>query len=221
MKWQRGQALVESAVVMPVLILMVLLAVQLIWLVFAQSTFRGAVSYALRAGALHHGDERIMARTLVVGMASLQPVTLASLTPEREELWQAQLQSSLQQWLHFQWAGKLTTLAPTEQVLAAQAETRYDLELAQWVHELAVDHPALRFNATTQQQRPQLAIEVWWCLPLEVPLAAQVLVALRSWLQSPAQRFCKLREEVVGRPLWALEQRLEGPLLSGYRHGLN
>lgn len=213
--------MVESAVVMPLLLVMVLLVVQLLWLVFAQSTFRTAVSYALRAGAIHHGDERVMARTLVVGMASLQPVSLQSLEPERHELWQAQLQSTLKQWAHFQWAGQLTTLSPTKAQLQELSERRYDLESERWLHEVAVDHPALRFNAITQQQQPELSIEVWWCLPLEIPLAAQLLVELRSWLNSPAQRFCKLREEVVGRPLWALEQRLAGPLLSGYRYGLN
>lgn len=224
----QGQAAVETLIVLPVVILSVLLVVQLLWLVFASATFRVAVSYSLRAGSINHGSMDSMERTLVAAMASLQPLLAEGAKPGAEpsagRIAQAQLKATAKQWLHYQLSGRLQVHRPAPEVLKQQVERRYDLVTASWVNELAVDHANVRLqgkNGELWQQQRQLEIEVWWCLPLEVPLAAQVLTGLRQWWASPAQRHCRLRENLVGRPLWALQQRLSAPLQSGYREGLN
>ncbi|MGQ4276293.1 TadE/TadG family type IV pilus assembly protein [Pseudidiomarina sp. E22-M8] len=224
---QRGQAVVETMLVLPVVLLTLLLVLQLLWLVFASATFRVAVSYSLRAGSINHGSLDAMERTLVAGMASLQPIIPATKTggePSRLEVQRAQLEATARQWLHYQLSGKIKVHQPTAEVLQTYAERRYDLASGIWVNELAVDHASVRMQGVGTerwQQQRQLEIEVWWCLPLEIPFAAQVLTELRQWWKSAAQAHCRLREEVVGRPLWALQQRISTPLQSGYREGLN
>ncbi|MFC0444425.1 TadE/TadG family type IV pilus assembly protein [Pseudidiomarina halophila] len=224
---QNGQAVVETLIVLPVVLLTLLLVVQLLWLVFASATFRVAVSYSLRAGSINHGSLAAMERTLVAGMASLQPAVPATESgdePSKSELQGVQLKVTAQQWLHYQLSGKIQVHQPSSEILNSEAERRYDLVSGTWINELAVDHALVRMQTEDPerwQQQRQLEIEVWWCLPLEVPLAAQLLTELRQWWTSAAQAHCRLREEVVGRPLWALQQRLSTPLQSGYREGLN
>ncbi|MEA3587469.1 hypothetical protein J6I75_03805 [Pseudidiomarina sp. 1APP75-27a] len=225
---RQGQAAVETLVALPVLILTVLLVVQVLWLVFANATFRVAVSYSLRAGTINHGSINAMERTLVAAMASLQPLLPEGAGreqgPSRNQLRRAQLAATARQWLHYQLTGRLQIHGPTEAVLREHSERRFDLMIDDWVNELPVDYASARIqdtDAVVWEQQRQLDIEVWWCLPLEVPLAAQVLMQLRRWWTSPAQRHCRLREELTGRPLWAMQQRLAAPLLSGYREGLN
>lgn len=224
---QNGQAAVETLITLPVVLITLLLLIQLLWLVFASATFRVAVSYSLRAGSLNHGSLVAMERTLVAGMASLQPTMPATDygdEPSNTELHGAQLKATAQQWLHYQLSGKIQVHQPSAEVLKTQTERRYDLASGSWLNELAVDHAMVRMQAGDPerwQQQHQLEIEVWWCLPLEIPLAAQVLTELRQWWSSAAQTHCRLREAVVGRPLWALQQRLSAPLQSGYREGLN
>ena len=210
-----GQASIEAVIVLPLLLLTALLIVQLLWLVFAQSTFNVAVAFAVRAGSLNHGSTQAIERTLSAGMASLLPQRVEGQPATRSELRTAHWRATLQQHLHAQLARKITVHQPTAEQLKTQVERRYDLVSGRWLNELAVDHPALR------QRETMLELEVWWCLPLQVPLAAQVIMELRNWWDAPAQRFCALRAEVLGQPLWALQQRLSQPLLSGYREGLN
>lgn len=224
---QNGQAVVETLIALPVILITLLLVIQLLWLVFASATFRVAVGYSLRAGSINHGSLVAMERTLVAGMASLQPAVPVAVNgdePSKSDLQGAQLKVTAQQWLHFQLSGKIKVHQPSADVLNTQVERRYDLVNETWINELAVDHALVRMQTVDPerwQEQRQLEIEVWWCLPLEVPLAAQVLAELRQWWTSAAQAHCRLREEVVGRPLWALQQRLSTPLQSGYREGLN
>ena len=218
-KWRlpvaNGQASIEAISVIPLLGLTVLLIVQLLWLVFAQSTFNVAVAFAVRAGSLNHGSTQVVERTLSAGMASLRPQYVEGMAPPPEQLRVAHWRATIQQYAHAQWASKIIVHQPTAEQLKTQVQRRYDLVSAAWLNELAVDHPQLR------QRESVMELEIWWCLPLHVPFAAQVLTQLRNWWDEPAQRFCALREEVSGQPLWALQQRLSQPLLSGYREGLN
>ncbi|RUO61943.1 hypothetical protein [Pseudidiomarina insulisalsae] len=217
----RGQAMVETLVLLPVILLGVLLVVQLIWLLFATATFRVAVSYSVRAGSLNHGERAIMERTLTAAMASLELQFPGATEPQALELQKLALLASARQWLHFQLTGKLQVHRPKAQVMAAEAERRYDLKQQRWVHELAVDHPHTRMAASndpaTWQQQRMLDVEVWWCLPLQVPLANRVVAELKNQFASAAQRHCWLRGQIQGKQYWALEQRLALPLLSGYR----
>ncbi|CAB0149551.1 hypothetical protein PSI9734_00115 [Pseudidiomarina piscicola] len=223
---QSGQAAVEALIVLPVVVLTVLLVVQLLWLVFANATFRVAVSYSLRAGSINHGSRLAMERTLVAAMASLEPVWFAGEAPEpsRFELRRMQLKVTAKQWLHYQLTGRLQVHRPTAETSREESERRYDLTSARWLQELAIDHARTRTSqadAQRWQRQRELDIEVWWCLPLEVPFAAQVLSQMKQWWGDPAQRHCAVREQLLGRPMWALQRRLAAPLQSGYREGLN
>ena len=216
-----GQALVESLIVMPVLLLTVLLLLQLVWIAFAHATVQTATNYSARAGAVNHGSRTAMERTFVAGMASLVPQWFAQLPPATAERWQTQLAATARQWAHFQWAGKLQLHRPTAAVFREQAEHRYDLVAQQQVQELAIDHASLRLAAASDPEQWQadrmLEIEIWWCMPLRIPLAAVVLVTLKNFRASAAQQFCQSRQMLTGQPMWALEHRVTQPLLSGYR----
>ncbi|WP_258240096.1 TadE/TadG family type IV pilus assembly protein [Pseudidiomarina homiensis] len=218
---QKGQALVESLIVFPILLVTTLLVTQLLWIALAHATVQTATNYSARAGTINHGQRAVMERTFIVGMASLVPQWFTSLPPSTTERWQAQLAATARQWARFQWAGKLQILRPTAQVLQEHAEQRYDLASEQWVNELAVDHASLRLaeaaDAKQWQAARTLEIEVWWCLRLQVPLAAALLAALKNANASAAQQFCHSRQMLSGQPLWALEHKVAYPLLSGYR----
>ncbi len=206
---------------MPVLLLAVLMLLQLLWIAFAHATVQTATNYSARAGALNHGSPALMEKTFVAGMASLVPQWFTQLPPKTTERWQAQLAATARQWAHFQWAGKLQLHRPTAAVFREHAELRYDLVSQQQVRELAVDHATLRLAAASDPEQWQtdrmLEIEIWWCMPLRVPLAAAVLVALKNVRASAAQQFCQSRQMLTGQPMWALEHRVTQPLLSGYR----
>lgn len=220
-----GQALIETLLVLPVLVLSVLLILQLFWLGLAQATVQTAVNYSTRAGTIHHGDRTVMERTFIAGVASLVPQWFAELPPGQGAIWQAKTTAAAQQWAHFRWAGKLQIHSPTAETLQREGELRYDLKTATLVHELAVDHANLRSRASGAAQQWQaermLDVEVWWCLPLEIPLAGQLLGELKSYLGTPAQRFCQQRQLLSGQPYWALAHRVAYPLLSGYRSTQN
>lgn len=218
---QQGQVMTESLVVLPILALAVLLLAQLIWIALAHATVQTATNYSARAGTLNHGLRSVMEKTFIAGMASLVPQWFAQLPPATTERWQAQLKATARQWAHFQWAGKLQVHQPTQQTLQEHGEWRYDLVTKQQVHELAVDHAVVRMAAAVDPQKWQtqrmLEIEIWWCLPLRVPMAAKVLATLKNARASAAQKFCQMREMLGGQPLWALEHKVAYPMLTGYR----
>lgn len=213
--------MVESLIVLPVLIVALLLLAQLLWIAIAHATVQTATNYSARAGTLNHGARSVMEKTFIAGMASLVPQWFTQLPPTRSERWQAQLKATARQWAHFQWAGKLEVHRPTAQTLQDHGESRYDLVTKQQVHELAVDHPEVRMAAAVDPEQWQaqrmLEIEIWWCLPLRVPMAAKILTTLKNARASAAQQFCQTRELISGQPLWALEHKVAYPLLSGYR----
>lgn len=218
---QRGQAMVESLLVFPLLLISLLLIVQLIWLALAQASVEVATHYSVRAGALNHGSQEAITKTLIAGMASLIPQRFEQLPPSRAQQWQAQFAATAKQWAHFQWAGKLQIHRPTATVIQEQAEHRYDLRTGRMVDELAVDHAAVRLAAAPDPAQWQadrtLDIEVWWCLPLRVPLASVLLSKLKNARASAAQQFCQTRQKITGQVLWALEYRATHRLESGYR----
>lgn len=218
----RGQAMLETLIALPVVVLTILLFLQLVWLGLASATLQTAVNFSVRAGTIEHGKREVMERTLVAGMASIVPHHLTNLPPTTAELWQAQVGAVTEQWVHFKWAAQLKVHSPTAEIVRTSGEQRYDLELGRMVTELAVDHPKLRSAATADkgvqwQAERMLDVEVWWCWPLEVPLAGRLLSELRSRFGTPAQGFCQRRQQLNGQPLWALQHRVAYPMLSGYR----
>lgn len=218
----QGQALIETTLILPLVLLTVLLMLQLLWLLFVQYNLWLAASYTLRTGALQHGSESAMKQTLAVAMTATRPVLLEDTSEvDAREFRLLAARLSAEQMLHTAIAARITVKAPTTEQFERFSETRFDLVLNQEVKEIAIDHPQVRMAATDNPQEwlaaRQLKLELWWCQPLEVPLAATILAELRTLVNNPVQLFCAAREAVVGKPLWGLRHEIEGPMLSGYR----
>ncbi len=218
-----GQVTVEAALMLPLFIWVVLALLQLIWIFWVQHTLAIAAQYAVRTGMVQHGAVAPMTRTLATAMVSVQPQWLQATDAEavQQELRQLAVQETAKQWLYAQVAARIQVLNPTATMFQEQAQTTYDLREQRWVQEISIDHTPLRLaesvNPAAWVRARELEIEVWWCLPLEIPLVAEALQAARNLWRHPAQRFCAVRETVVGKPLWALRANAAGPMQSGYR----
>lgn len=218
----RGQALVETTLLLPLVLLAALLLLQLLWLAFVQYNLWLAASYTLRTGALQHGNEAAMERTLASAMAASRPVLLSDTAkPDGAAFRLLAARLTAEQLLHAKLAARIRVDSPSAAQFEQFSETRFDLLLNRQVKEIAIDHPMVRLAASDNPQQwlaaRQLKLEIWWCQPLQVPLAAAVLAELSTLLNNPVQVFCAAREAALGKPLWGLRHTVEGPMLSGYR----
>lgn len=220
---QLGVATIEAMLLTPLIFWMLLAALQLIWLFWAQHMLHNTSHYVLRAGQLQHGDLSTMRNVLATGMAStrLQWQSFNEEGSETANLRAGAWRATASALLHARLASTIQLHSPTAQAQKRFNEQRYDLRKQQWVNEIAIDHALARTAGMELTDEwlaaRQLDIEIWWCMPLQVPLVAP---ALQTWLQlfeSPAQRFCRVREVLVGKPLWPLISRRKGPMLSGFR----
>lgn len=218
---ERGAVLLEALFILPLVVWLALAALQIVWLFWAQQMLANTSHYVLRAGQLHHGDVKVMQRVLATGMAGtqLQTTGRAEVSPDtmRQDVWQATAQALL----HGQLAARVQVLTPTAQQVQQYRERRYDLRSQQWVTEIPVDHSRVRLAEVRDSEAwlaaRQLQLEIWWCLPLEVPWVGRVLQQAQRWNGQAAHQFCQLREGLIGKPLWPLRVRRQGPMLSGYR----
>src|SRR5690554_91995 len=220
---QRGTATIEAAILLPLMIWLILAVTQLIWIFWAQHILHNTGHYVLRAGQLQHGELRTMHNVLATGMASTQLQAPRAKpdandsdkeTAMRTAAWRATTAALV----HGRLASTIVIHSPTPALQQQASERRYDLRSADWVQEIPIDHALARTHSledpTTWLAARQLDIEIWWCMPLQVPLVAPVLQSWWQLLESPAQRFCRLRQAVVGKPLWPLVTRRKGPMQS-------
>lgn len=220
-----GASTVEAMILLPLVIWLALAGLQLIWLFWAQQTLHTTGHYVLRAGQVQHGSQNSMHNVLATGMASiaLQWHEQPRADDDRSAVKAGALRATTLALVHSRIAAKITVHSPQPIERESYSEHRYDLRSATWLTEIAVDHARARVSELTSEQQlawlnaRQLEIEIWWCLPLEVPLVAPVLQAGWHWLDNPAQRFCRSREQLVGKPLWPLVTRRKGPMQSSYR----
>lgn len=206
--YQRGQTVIETAIILPLVLLVSLLVMQLLWITWQQYTLWTASSYVLRTAALQSLNPDAMRNTLAAAMTAVQP-QLAE-PSDSEQIPYAQLAVALaKSQLWARWAARIEVLQPTAQQLQAQGGA------------ILVDHNALRYQASDDSASYLAArtieLEIWWCMPLRVPMAAEALALLRRPLANPVQRFCLQRQSFSEAPLWGLRYRLTGPLLSPYR----
>lgn len=203
---QAGQALIETAIMLPLVVLASLLMLQLLWIGWVQYNLFTASSYVLRTAALQSVNADAMRTTLAATMAAVQPHIT---TDKSSSNYPAVLRAVGKNLLWAQWASRIAVLQPT----AAQLHDEDGL--------IAVDHANLRYQASNDGAKflaaRTIELEIWWCMPLQVPLAAEALAALRQPLANPVQRFCQLRQGLSEAPLWGLRYRLQGPLLSPYQ----
>ena len=217
-----GASTVEALIILPLVIWIALAALQLLWIFWAQHTLHNTGHYVLRAGQVAGGSTTSMTNVLATGMAATELQWFAT-DPDDNYQRQAALQATTKMLLHAHVAAQITRHSPTTEQTQHYAERRFSLPQHKWVQEIAVDHALGRTAALTveaQQQwlaARQLDIEIWWCLPLQVPMVAPALQSWRQWVDDAAQRFCRSRELVLGKPLWPLVTRRKGPMLSGFQ----
>lgn len=214
-----GQSMVETLIVLPIMTLGCAAVVQLLLIFWQQQTVAMAAQYALRAGSLNHARTGVMKTTFAAVMAGLKPQL------DNPDSLVDMSKALLQQRLHLAKAGKLERLLPTAKHFKRYAERRWLPGERRWVKELAVDHlqaRARRYAGAEREyweQAHTIAITGVWCMPLEIPLAAELLVKTQSWFSdSDAQRFCRLRAKLFSQPLWALPFSAQQALMSGFRN---
>lgn len=224
---KRGQATTELALALPVLFLVVFGGIQLCWIFWQQQHLNMVGSHVLREGTIEHGQKSLMERTLVKFMAGLKAPE-SDLVSQAERVTQAVAHYARQR-LHFQLAGRLTILQPTSVSINAEQEQRFDPTSGKTWQEIPVDHATARLAESDQPEQwlaaRQLEVEIIWCMPLQIPLASQMIQAAgQSWWavaqsgrDKAAWRFCQLRQAFFEHPLWPLYWRGSGTMLSGYK----
>jgi len=214
-KKQSGQASVELLVVWPVIVASVFTFVQALIIWWGQQTLTVANQYAVRAGSINHGSYDAMVNTLAAGMAGLKPQL------DIDSRLKAATKSIAKQQLHFSRFAQLNVLSPSNDDFWQFSAWRWDNDLQKEVLEISVDHYHARAgeNATEEwHQARVLVIETHWCLPLEIPIAADFLAATQSLLSdSKAARYCASRSTMHGRAFWGLTNTAQHVMLSGYR----
>ncbi|CUA83549.1 TadE/TadG family type IV pilus assembly protein [Pseudidiomarina woesei] len=223
-KHEFGASTVEAMLLLPLIIWLALAGLQLLWIFWAQQTLHNTGHYVLRAGQVGHAQELLMVNTLATGMAATEPQWYTDPVGEdNSQQRESALRATAKALIHARTAAKITVHSPTHAQQEQYMEHRFSLREQQWLDEIAVDHARARtsnFSAEVTQQwlaARQLDIEVWWCLPLQVPMVAPVLQSWWQLVNNPAQRYCRARELLIGKPLWPLVTRRKGPMLSGYR----
>ncbi|WP_417656100.1 hypothetical protein [Pseudidiomarina aestuarii] len=221
---QTGMVMVESLLALPLIVLFACLWVQIVWLFWAGQTLAVGSSYALRAGILHQGERQAIERTLAAAMATIDPTALANVEFDENkslkpaDFQKAHLVAAAQQQLHAKVAGRIEIRHATPAQFKQFGEQRQIHGEWRWV--IPNDHLNARAQIIEQAEQQdwlaaqQLEIEVWWCFPLQVPLAAQVLAVWSEWQFSAAQQFCRTRTAITDTPYWVLTHRIRGPMLS-------
>lgn len=220
--YQRGAVSVEALIILPVITWLIIASLQLVWIFWAQHTLHQTSHYVLRAGQIQHGSKSKMLNVLATGMASTKlqwhdKDSTTELESLREHVWKATLETLI----HAKLAAKIIVHSPDDAAFKNYSERRFDLRLDNWVTEVSIDHAIERAKNSDDPaawlDARQLDIEIWWCLPLEIPFVASALQNWHQLMNSEAQRFCRLRETIIGKPLWPLITRRKGPMLSGFR----
>lgn len=221
---QAGTVLLETLLALPLMVLFACLWVQVMWLFWAGQTLAVANSYALRTGALNHGERIAIERTLAAAMATIDPTALAhlQLDPNQElkpeDFQAAHLMTAARQQLHLRLAGRVQIRQATSAQFQ-QFGVRRQID-REWYWVIPNDHLDARAQQYSEDEQEAwlaaqlLELEVWWCLPLHIPFAAQFFAEVAQWSSSPAQQYCNARGAVTETPYWVLTHRVEGPMLS-------
>lgn len=218
----QGAALVEAILVLPLVAWLITACIQILWVFWAQHTLYNTSHYVLRAGQIQHGNIVKMTSVLASGMASTQiQWDDSEATLSEDVLRENAMEATVNSLVHAKLASKIIVHSPNEAAVQKYKEQRYDLKTKRWVDEIAIDHATERANKSDDRQAwlaaRQLDIEIWWCLPLEIPFVAGALQNWRQLFESESQRFCRMRETIIGKPLWPLIARRKGPMMSGFR----
>lgn len=205
---QQAQALTEFIIIWPVLLLALCMVLQLFLLWWAQQTLDTASQYAVRAGAINHGQQAKMEMTLSAVMAGIKP-QLGQDSPVA-----AAAEAIARQRLHFAVYGKLERLTPTKEHIETFSRRRWDPDSSGFVNEIAVDHYRARQDKNSDPEwaaARRLKITTEWCFDLQIPFAAEFLGLIAR------ERGQCLIGNSASRPQWRLTSAAEHELLSGFR----
>ncbi|WP_369743676.1 TadE/TadG family type IV pilus assembly protein [Pseudidiomarina sp. PP-1MA] len=227
---QTGQSMLEALLALPIILVVLLGLVQLIWIFWTMHTLQTGSHYVLRSGVLQHGSLDKMKDTLATVMATTQMQYFDAPASDSEgaapefddnDLRYATLTETLKMRGYLELAARIQIHNPTAAMQRQLSERRWDTRNSRWVQEIAIDHAQVRLaearDAEAWLAARQLQIEIWWCMPLEVPIVGSMIAATAQWFRSDSQAFCRLRGMALDKPMWALKVMAEGPMLTGFR----
>lgn len=185
---QRGQAMVEYVIILPVLLMIILGAIQIALIFQAKSTLNYAAFLAARQGALHNGKNCVgalcanggMQLGLAAGMMPLAARNAGNTSMMSTMLKTTELVAGIQTGM----LGTITTLNPTT------AWVKSALAADPYTGTKGVPNDNLMYRSTARigsgtgamnlQDGNLLKIKVTWCFKLEVPFANQIIYAINN-----------------------------------------
>ena len=187
----KGQSMLETLILMPVLTFTLLAAVQLLWLFLTHQMVQSAAVHVTRQASLDGGDFIRSMATLekrmrpLPGKAAHVPL-INRLHPSDEQILQYAEQITRQGQRYY----RLSTDFSLVRMENLPAEVRES-----WLRARIVQY------------------EVVWCQPLKVPFAGSVIGYSLRLSKDDAQRYCNL--QALGRdPMKAVTSRAAAPLIA-------
>lgn len=199
MKHQYGQAMLETLVALPLAMLLVVGVAQGLWLLLAQQMLQSASVHVVRQGSLDGMNQPRMLQVLEQRMRPLPGKALHLPRIER--------------------------LHPDDEMVRKHAEpVREGRDL---VYELASDFASVQLHELDNDEQREawlrariLQIEVTWCQPLLIPIAASVVAAVMLRSQNAAQQYCNM-QSAARRPMIAIRAQATAQLIAPLRLRLN
>jgi hypothetical protein len=171
---QRGQAMTEFIIVVPVLILLIFGTVQIGFIWSAKTTLNYATFQAARLGALNHADYSGIRRGLVRGLSPL-----FTHRADVEAIKAAQGRAAIEVDNHV----RVVRICPTLAQFSPGGFGRHDDDLGEWTipnDNLMFRDPTKQVDGASIQDANLLKIRVLYCHRLEVPMVNRMIGALSA-----------------------------------------
>lgn len=192
MNRQHGQAMLETLVALPLVLLVLAAVVQILWLLLAQQMLQAASIHTVRQGSL---DGMNQGRMLQVLEKRMRPLPGKALHLPR-----------------------ITRLHPDDAMIKKHGKRVRDGQRS--YYELASDFSSARLHELdTDEQREAwlrariLQIEVTWCQPLLVPVVAPIIAGFLRRSANPVQVYCNV-QSIARRPMLAIRTQATAQLVA-------
>lgn len=194
-----GQAALETLLALPLVLLVVAALAQILWLFLAQQMLQSASLHVVRQGSLDGMNQAAMLQVLEKRMRPL---------PGRA--------------LHIP---RIRRLHPDDEMVRGQG-TKVRKGSRQY-YELASDFSSARLHELDDDEAREawlrariLQIEIIWCQPLLVPLAAQLIAAFNAVTAEASQQYCNA-QSLMRRPMMAIRVQAAAQLVAPLRVAAN
>lgn len=190
---QRGQSMVETMLLVPIIMVLALGGLQMLWLFFAYQLVQATAVHVVRQASLD-GMQRLRMYEVVEKRMRPMPVRVVHLPLVRR-------------------------VHPTDEQIRRFGEPV--IVSGQHYDELATDFAASRLSALPADERElwlrarTLQIELVWCQPLQVPIANQLLAYYLRYSLDIDQQYCNT-QAIRRMPMMAVKAKaaaqLQAPL---------